>query len=359
LLLPLPKDLKTALEESKDRESWKKANRSLLHDRFYYEWNPDFHDQDKGKFHRDFASRYSMPGDEKKNYAAFIARRSSALESAGYERVVAKQKSRLVLGLGLAHPTELGFMLDRNTGAPYIPGSSIKGFLRAQAERDERWKPDVVARVFGNKPDAKEKDLKRGRLSLADAFPEKWPRLEADVLTPHYAEWYKDKEMPGDWMNPVPNTFLTVAEGSEAGRDRIRQHKWLFFYRIDGETELPCTIPELLNDAFDEAGLGAKKCAGYGWFEVVAASSVSDADARDDGKDKPDITRMDEPAIRKLFHNACQHDQAYASELAKEISEKREGVVKKWKAEHDRKSAENKKRSRSIYAKLMRHKKDE
>ena len=52
-------------------------------------------------------------------------------------------------------------------------------------------------------------------------------RLEADVMTPHYAGWSAD-EPPGDWMPPAPIPLRQDALKNPAGRWRLD---------LDGNTE--------------------------------------------------------------------------------------------------------------------------
>ncbi|MDR2798641.1 MAG: RAMP superfamily CRISPR-associated protein, partial [Treponema sp.] len=44
--------------------------------------------------------------------------------------IYAESSSPFISGLGSGHPNETGMILDRNTGCPFLPASSIKGVLR-------------------------------------------------------------------------------------------------------------------------------------------------------------------------------------------------------------------------------------
>ncbi|MCL2284150.1 MAG: type III-B CRISPR module RAMP protein Cmr6 [Fibromonadales bacterium] len=130
-----------------------------------------------------------------------------------------------VSGLGSGHPTETGFILDRNSGSPYIPASSIKGILRSVCEEKD------ADKLFG-------KGNSRGEITLLDAFP-KNPKLEVDIMNPHSK---KETE------NPIPIKFLIVPKGT------------VFVFRGIGK------IDELFQKAF-ERGFGAKTNIGYGKFK--------------------------------------------------------------------------------------------
>lgn len=214
--------------------------------------------------------------------------------AANAEPFVLKTDWRFIAGLGRKGPLEVGFTFHRY-GFPILPGSSVKGLARAWAlieiaqkasssslkEMDEilaadgpedsakrqkyrAWwerQPEEVRRladdfrtIFGTTAAA-------GRAIFFDAIPAQVPRLELDVMNPHFPKYYQGTEPPTDWQSPVPVYFLTVAPETEfcfavgwrgvlddEGR-RLRDlaKKWL----LSGLTEL---------------GAGAKTSAGYGYF---------------------------------------------------------------------------------------------
>lgn len=165
-------------------------------------------------------------------------------------------EGRFVTGLGRNHPVENGFAWHSTLGVPYLPGSSIKGLVRAWAKRDAE-------------PSASEAELDRllgraaaprsaGRVVFLDAIPIVPVRLEADVMTPHYAGWTPDAP-PGDWRSPVPVPFLVVAS----------QNAFLFSIVPRGieQRELD-TVLGWLRAALRGAGAGAKTAVGYGRFAL-------------------------------------------------------------------------------------------
>ncbi|MGH8608166.1 MAG: RAMP superfamily CRISPR-associated protein [Gammaproteobacteria bacterium] len=78
---------------------------------------------------------------------------------------------RLVSGLGNGHPLETGFVWHRTLGMPYLPGSAVKGLVRAWADPEKGWggvtDPNKVTRLFG---DTSENGA--GQLIVFDALPE-------------------------------------------------------------------------------------------------------------------------------------------------------------------------------------------
>jgi len=177
-----------------------------------------------------------------------------------------KTTSRLVVGVGLVHPIENGFLWHPVLGVPYVPGTSIKGMLRAWL-RD--WQGDETRRCWFEKLLVGTKAKGVGELIFFDALPASVPPLEADVITPHYGPYYRNPRdnPPADWHSPTPAPFLTVAKNA------------VFMFSIarrdgealpDGERD---ALDEALRDAFATIGIGARTAVGYGrlaFVDVVA-----------------------------------------------------------------------------------------
>lgn len=201
---------------------------------------------------------------------------------------------RFIAGLGRKGPLEVGFTFHRY-GFPILPGSSVKGLARAWAliaiaqqvnqaslkelddilssdgdrdskerQRYEAWRAQQSADVQKMAEDFRAifgTTAVAGRAVFFDAIPASKPRLELDIMNPHYPKYYSGEEFPTDWQSPVPVYFLTVAPNTEfrfavgwrgplnddGRRLRDRAKDWL----IVGLTEL---------------GAGAKTSAGYGYF---------------------------------------------------------------------------------------------
>lgn len=160
-------------------------------------------------------------------------------------------ESRFVTGLGRSHPVENGFAWHPTLGTPYLPGSSVKGLVRAWAKFDAAPSPssETVERLLGELGTA-------GRISFLGAVPIAPVQLEADVMTPHYAGWTR-KEPPGDWCSPTPIPFLAATAGTP------------FLFGV-----LPCgadaddlrVVMSWLCSALIWNGAGAKTAVGYGRF---------------------------------------------------------------------------------------------
>lgn len=169
-----------------------------------------------------------------------------------------RSESRFATGLGLAHPIENGFAWHPTLGTPYLPGSSVKGVVRAWARCEQeagRVDDKTVARLFGD-PLAN-----AGSLCFLDAIPVAPVELEIDVLTPHAGGWDPESP-PGDWRSPVPIPFLVVAA----------EQRFLFSIVPAPGRVRDSTASDLaqafawLGDALREEGAGAKTAVGYGRF---------------------------------------------------------------------------------------------
>jgi CRISPR-associated protein Cmr6 len=179
----------------------------------------------------------------------YYARRTQLVTRNGGRLLCVKTTSRLVTGLGRAHPVENGFAWHPTLGTPYLPGSSIKGLMRAWA-RTARDEEELAARLGTRHT--------RGDVMILDALPLKPVELEADVMTPHYDDYYRGQEPPGDWMSPTPIPFLVVA------RDTI-----FHFGLIPRGAQARACLDEVsawLVRALGELGAGAKTSVGYGLF---------------------------------------------------------------------------------------------
>jgi CRISPR type III-B/RAMP module RAMP protein Cmr6 len=195
---------------------------------------------------------------------ARLARWEETVRAAGAQPFTLTLETRLVSGLGAHGPLEIGFRFDR-LGFPVLPGSGLKGVARAYAhlvERRDESDPDFLA-VFGRVPrsgDAHEVG-QAGALVFFDAYPEPGWRLELDVMTPHYPDYYSGKEPPTPWQNPTPITFLAVAPGT-----RYRLAIGLRQGASDPDGRLRQLALGWLRNGLAQLGFGAKTTSGYGVF---------------------------------------------------------------------------------------------
>lgn len=214
----------------------------------------------------------------------------SHLEGGGSDFTVTA-RSRIALHLSRAGGLEnANCCLHPVYGFAYLPGSGLKGLAAAYAghlwetqvrgtDQDEAFVCEVED-IFGWAPNqirnaevrrvadprsarAKRRDheQQRGAVVFHDAFADgEAPQLEVDVCTPHYGTYYKGESPPGDWLSPVPVTFLTIAAGTRF-RFRVRPVASTTF------PELVEAAKRLLLGGLYWLGAGAKTAAGYGAFD--------------------------------------------------------------------------------------------
>jgi CRISPR-associated protein Cmr6 len=249
-----------------------------------------------------------------------------AFEKSGCKvKIIDKLNSqwRLAVGVGSNGPLETGITLHHLCGYPYIPATSVKGIARAGAYLLDEELSMLRLQVFNNYVENLEtkefllkgefdklkvalsfKDVDKrhveptkeelkiikdnfcklenirgifgsqssvGLVTFLDGLPDGFPKLEVDVLAPHYGEYYSAKEKPpppGDWMQPVPSFFLTVAAGK----------KYIFSFFVSNSTDryknfnysgeiVAIMAEKWLTEGLKQLGIGGKTSSGYGYFE--------------------------------------------------------------------------------------------
>lgn len=186
--------------------------------------------------------------------------------------------SRMVSRLGEPHPLETGFMFHPLYGVPFLPGSGLKGAVRAFVERQQ---PDAIVKELFGTTDSE------GRAVFLDAFP-CVNALEVDYLTVHFPGYYPDgKQWPSDDKNPIPVPFLTVPAGTQ----------WVFRFALrppcrgqQARTSLSM-LREFVHETLEEAGLGAKRNSGYGVFSFSAPASASSPRRESPAPSSPSVPR--------------------------------------------------------------------
>lgn len=199
---------------------------------------------------------------EKDQLDATTKRVARLVSGTGGRLEVFRTDDRFVTGLGRAHPLENGFAWHHTLGTPYLPGSSIKGLVRAWAESESEADPDLVNRLLGGR----EPKRSAGTICFLDALPIAQVGLEIDVLTPHYAAW-SDGDPPGDWRSPIPVPFLVTA-----AKQRF------VFAVIPSRGSTPADIDVVfrwLTQALEWEGAGAKTAVGYGRFAIDTEASAN------------------------------------------------------------------------------------
>ena len=146
-----------------------------------------------------------------------------SLREAGYSVIAAdfETSSRVLVGMSegeLKQSLEVGMVMDKVLGIPYIPGPSIKGALRHYLHRvigddSECW--ESAEAVLGPEPGGEA--LNRPLVFIADAYPVGLNEgtqylIEPDIVTPHYYKGGKPVESELD-VEPTPVPHVSLSEG--------------------------------------------------------------------------------------------------------------------------------------------------
>lgn len=217
---------------------------------------------------KDTASRSKLVEEvaglpEPKEYQACFKRWKQKLDECGAQMREVRVKGRMVVGLGSESVLEASICLHRTYGVPYIPGSALKGLTANYAHHylGGEWCKGKKFHnvVFGTTDDA-------GYMTFFDALymPDtgynKKP-LHPDIITVHHSKYYQDgKQAPLDSDDPNPIPFLSATGHyllALAAPDLEHSTKW---------TDITFQI---LAQALDKFGIGAKTSSGYGRITFV------------------------------------------------------------------------------------------
>lgn len=256
------------------------ANKGLLFERFYSGYEADFTIV-AGQDGVELNKLVGLCG-RKEELASAAARRVQLAGTLQGEFGVFRTDWNFVSGMGNAHPVENGFSWHPVYGTPYLPGSSVKGLLRAwmeewaNAEQSKEERTALIHEWFGRdagKQGAKDSG-KAGDLIFFDALPVEQPCVSVDIMTPHMSKWYEQggeritpDSQPGDWHNPVPIPFLVASNAR-------------FVFAIAPRTPqakaagLAREAMEHLKHALAWLGAGAKTAAGYGHMSFDKRDSL-------------------------------------------------------------------------------------
>jgi len=155
-------------------------------------------------------------------------------------------------------PFEIGLNFDPISNVPFIPGSSIKGAVRATFSIYFKSKQNIEERIFGGKNFI-------GVVRFSDAYPINLGKngllLYPDVITPHYTD--AEDELS---VKPTPIVHLSIAPGT-----------LFLFYIYWRPNNLSSNEKYMLRSALLLAlirGIGARTRIGYSFFKIVNIEEV-------------------------------------------------------------------------------------
>lgn len=215
------------------------ANFGLWYDKFCNQWDAAAKDW---SFQKEpwIRAAASFAFKNRELVHQFALRRLQMIHALGGRFWVFQTTTPFVTGLGRAHPMENGIAWDYLLGIPVIPGSSIKGALKASNRQ-------YLENAF---------DLPE-RIQILDALAYPPISLMGDIMTPHYGPYYQDphgEEAPGDWFDPTPIPFLTV------------EPKQNFLFAVICSRQDGDQLEAWLEQTLEWTGLGAKTAVAYGRF---------------------------------------------------------------------------------------------
>ena len=286
-------------------------NRGLAFERYFDQYKPDWSVDAKAQ--QVFIKR--LTGDkgcckcgDAQALKAANARQLGLAEAQQGEVFWAKSDWRFVTGLGIPHPIENGLLWHPTLATPYLPGSAIKGLVRAALE--PTLDKDQLYFLFGSdhkEPNQQSPDrpMKSGALIFMDALPVRKVRLVVDVLTNHMGKWYErgddasrvstDTVVPADWQTPNPVVFLSTEE-------LMLQFVILPRSLYRNHTNIGSWITlatEALQWALQHEGAGAKTGTGYGSFSLLdeTAARKMRSDLSEKWRDTSLVSAMDETEL--------------------------------------------------------------
>lgn len=303
-----------------------------------------------------------------------------AMEQAGWRSFIvhARLSSSFVSGLGMAHPTETGMVLDHTSGLPYIPAAGQKGVLRLahlinslcdengkwfseealerlgivfRKNGDLHWNEDNASKtLFGAGGD---KDALAGQLVVLDAYPLTPPVLGEEILNPHFMKYYGGERGPTEDQSPIPIKFLVIKPGAEFVFRLLLRQSFASALEKDQE-KLADFIEKNLRRAICEEGVGAKTALGFGRFTVIGKGEpaiVAKWQRKQQEEEEPwrPAVRKLEAAgdwgqLKQLLENAeVQAHQSWSDvgqAVAKTAGRIRKSNLKKWDSVRDNLLAE-------------------
>lgn len=309
-------------ELTSSKVDWQGGNTGLWYDKFCNEWKSDWSGlEEEGKKNWIDTVANKLWGDLKQLEQA-TSRMTRLLEHHQQTPLYYRLESDFVTGLGREHPVENGFAWHHTLGTPYLPGSSVKGMVRAWAEQWTDTSLEDIRRIFGPGSEdlKKNKDLKAnvGSVVFLDALPQKRVQLKADVMTPHYGPYYQDssgKTPPADWHSPNPIPFLVVEKDQTFVFGILPR-------RSDAQGKKDCeTVKSWLKEALCWTGAGAKTAVGYGRFvpdnEAIEEAKKQQAKRLEEAKARAEAQRKEQKILEQT-----QGKSGLCTALLKETIEK-------------------------------------
>lgn len=249
-----------------------------------------------------------VPPESAKALDSLRTRQLTQAEALDAEIFDAIATAPFATGLGMEHPLENGFAFLNPYGLPYLPGSGVKGVLRASAREltdglfggNAGWNHELIAELFGS-----DDPFRRGALTFWDVIPSlPGNTLRVDVMTPHQTHYYQNSATPHDSGQPNPIPFLTVPPGAEFRFIVTCEEKYLKDDALKGEGWKPL-LQAAFEHAFEWLGFGAKTAVGYGAMQTNRKAMEARAEQRAAEKARADEADQLKSAVAGLPEDAA------------------------------------------------------
>lgn len=229
------------------------------------------------------------------NFLALSERMKDSLQNSGLKikQGIYTIDWKLAIGLGNESVYETAITLHHIYGIPYIPGSALKGIVRSyiilekfrkkengdidlKTAETRALKDQEFCEIFGCPKDSFYGESRQGKIIFFDALPLSSPRIESEIMNPHFAEYYSDNSNtvpPADYHDPKPIFFLVVKdtkfEFTVGAKDSDNKYIQEGVFR---EKLLLSVAYDWMQKALNEHGIGAKTSVGYGYFKSQSLS---------------------------------------------------------------------------------------
>ena len=212
--------------------------------------------------HSEHERKHDADGFYRRAYGRWKQATSDAMR---FRSVVLKLETRLFIGLSGGGMLETGCAIGHSHGAPYIPGSSVKGVVNAHARERFGQTEDgraICDELFGAPATEDQPAGLSGLITFHDAWwvPGSAERpLVPEIVTTHHPDYYANEgksTAPTDFDSPVPNAQVAVHGG--------------FLFVIEGPPAWLVLSEQILVAALSTRGAGAKTRTGYGLFRAEA-----------------------------------------------------------------------------------------
>ena len=213
----------------------------------------------------DLLSRRAVSDSYERAYKRWT---ESTADESRFRAVRMALERRLFVGLATGGTLETGCAISHSYGAPYIPGSSVKGvvsgYARGRLSEEGR---AICDELFGAPQSERHPVGLSGLIIFHDAWWVPGSRscpLVREIVTTHHPDYYSHEgAVPAsDFDSPVPNPQIAVSGD--------------FYFVLEGPPAWLDLSAQMMESALSVRGLGAKTRSGYGIFASRAGAQAQE-----------------------------------------------------------------------------------